>query len=102
MAGEAREHDALRGERAKLGFKREEVAAVIKAGGKLTAAEALGCKIRYLTDGVAVGSKEFCERVFSSQRGFFSPKRKDGARPMPGLPWQGLYSLRALRKAPVS
>ncbi len=102
IAGESVPGDPGRGEKGRPGFRREQVEAVLKAGGHLSPGEALSCRLRYLTDGVAVGSKEFCERVFSTQRGFFSPKRKDRARPMPGLPWKGLYSLRALRKAPIS
>ena len=72
---------------------------VIKAGGKVPAAQLIRCKVRHFSDGVAVGSKLFVESIFQNFRSLFSPKRKDGARPLRALPKDGrLFALRDLRK----
>ena len=57
-------------------------------------------RVRYFTDGVILGSKEFVESLFDENRDHFSPKRKNGARKI-GESDSGLYSLRQLRKRPV-
>ena len=83
----------------KRGFSREEVMEVIKAGGKVPAAQLIRCKVRHFSEGVAVGSKLFVESIFQNFRSLFSPKRKDGARPLRALPKDGrLFALRDLRK----
>ena len=56
----------------------------------------LRCRVRYFTDGVAIGSKAFIENVFRERRDHFGPKRKDGARPIKEAD-SGLCSLRDLR-----
>ncbi|MDZ4200411.1 MAG: hypothetical protein U1E27_14130 [Kiritimatiellia bacterium] len=42
------------------------------------------------------------ESVFQSHRGYFSAKRKTGARPMKKADWGGLCTARALRMEPVA
>ena len=90
------------GEKIRGGIPKEEVEKVLKAGGKLSRAQALRCRIRYFNDGVALGSKEFIESIFQSHREKFSTKRKDGARKLKGLPWNELHTMRDLRRDPVS
>ena len=90
------------GEKIRGGIPKEEVEKVLKAGGKLSPAQALRCRIRYFNDGVALGSKEFIESIFRNHRQNFSAKRKDGARKLRGLPWDNLHTMRDLRKEPVS
>ena len=63
-------------------------------GGSLAAA--LRCRVRYFSDGVAIGSRGFIEELFQAQRACFGAKRKDGARPIREAE-TGLFSLRALR-----
>jgi hypothetical protein len=41
-------------------------------------------RVRYFTDGVAIGSREFVNEVFARTRERFEPKRKDGARKIRG------------------
>jgi len=41
-------------------------------------------RVRYFTDGVVIGSKEFVNEAFARARERFSAKRKDGARTMRG------------------
>ena len=46
----------------------------------LKIAKVVSCKVRYFRDGAVLGSKEFVNAFFKSQRQRFSKKRKDGAR----------------------
>jgi hypothetical protein len=74
---------------------------VLAAGGKLSAADYLRCKVRYFSDGAVLGGKNFVEDIFQACRERFGPKRKDGARPLRGLaggsPGERLFNLRQLR-----
>jgi hypothetical protein len=83
------------------GISRERVEKVLDEGGKLSYGELLHCRVRYFSDGMIIGSKEFVNQVFREHRELFSEKRKDGARPMKLGEWRGLCSVRALRLAPV-
>ena len=79
------------------GFSKERVEAVLKSGGKLSRAELLRCRVRWFSDGVAIGSKGFVEGVFTKCRGHFGAKRKDGARKLREDAAGGLHALRGLR-----
>ena len=50
----------------------------------LKLATMLRCRVRYFTDGVVIGSKEFVNEAFAGARERFTEKRKDGARAMKG------------------
>ena len=76
----------------------EEVAQVLARGGKLTLPQVLRCRVKYLTRGGIVGSKEFVERVWRECYAHMSPKRKSGARKMKGAEWGGLHVMRDLQK----
>jgi hypothetical protein len=74
------------------------VETVLRRGGMLFPHEVLRCRIRYLTDGLALGSSEFIKRVFTGGAGKkMRVRRREGARPVrqPGLEF--LYTLRDLR-----
>ncbi|MFM2176115.1 MAG: hypothetical protein RL015_213, partial [Verrucomicrobiota bacterium] len=43
-------------------------------------AELVRLRVRYFTDGVILGSKDFVESLFNENRDHFSPKRKSSAR----------------------
>ncbi len=75
-----------------------KVKRVVERGGELPMAEVLRLKIRYFTDGVALGSQEFVNQVFFDNRQLFGKNRKTGARPMLGLKGSGLSVIRDLRK----
>jgi putative transposase len=79
------------------GFSDEEIEKVLKEKGKLTLAQGLHCRVRYFTDGVVLGSREFVDDLFQHYREEFSLKRKTGARPMKHADWQGLCTMRDLR-----
>jgi len=100
-AGEER-RAAYGGRVVRPGIAAAEVEKVIESGGKLTIQQALRCRVRYFTDGMAIGGKAFVERVFSDNRRFFGPKRRDGARRMRFAEWGDLRTARALRLSPVT
>jgi hypothetical protein len=78
------------------GVTADKARAVLSEGGKLSITELVRLRVRYFTDGVILGSREFVEEIFKSQREDFSPKRRQGARRIQeaGDP---LYALRQLR-----
>ena len=83
--------------KSKGGFTRLEIEAVWEAGGKLSLAQALRCRIRYFTDGAVLGSQEFVDGFFASQRESFGERRKTGGRRMKLAQWGDLRVLRDLR-----
>jgi len=84
------------------GFTPEQVAEVLAAKGRLPLHEILRCRVRYFSDGLALGSPEFVEGIFGKYRERFGLKRNTGARPMKYGEWQGLCTLRNLRREVVS
>ena len=81
---------------------RAKIEQILEAGGKLSKAELLHCRVRYLSDGVVLGSKAFVEDVFQAHRAEFGLKRKTGARKPRYGQWGGLCTMRDLRVNPVS
>ena len=81
----------------KVVIDKEKIKAVIEQGGELSLGEVLRLRVRHMTDGVVLGSKEFVNEVFELHREKFGPKRKDGARPIRALASIGLNALRDLR-----
>ncbi len=70
--------------------------------GKISPAELLRHKIKYFTDGVAIGGKAFINNQFRTHRKKFGKKRKQGAKAITsaGQPAESpskLYSLRGFR-----
>ena len=86
----------------KKGFSKERVEAVLKSGGKLSRADLLLCRVRWFSDGMAIGSKGFVEAIFTRCRGHFGAKRKTGARKLREDEAGGIYALRGLRMDPVT
>ena len=84
------------------GFSKERVEAVLKSGGKLSRAELLRCRVRWFSDGVAIGSRSFVEGVFKGCRDHFGEKRKDGARKIREDAAGSLHALRELKASAVS
>ena len=81
----------------KVVIDKEKIKAVIEQGGELSLGEVLRLRVRHMTDGVVLGSKEFVNEVFELHREKFGAKRKDGARPIQALASIGLNALRDLR-----
>jgi REP element-mobilizing transposase RayT len=84
-------------QKSKGGFTQREIEAVIAAGGQLSLAAALRCRVRYFIDGVVLGSQEFIDGIFEAQRDQFGAKRRSGARKMKGAKWGALRVLRDLK-----
>ena len=82
------------------GVTADEARQVLKEKGKLSTAEMVRLRVRYFSDGLVLGSKEFVENVFSENREKFGPKRKDGARRVSESE-SPLYALRRLRVKPM-
>ena len=99
------EPDAREPKHVRKGFRRKDVEKVLAKGGKLSVGEALRCKVRYFSDGMTFGSRDFVNKVFKDARERFGEKRKSGARPLKGVGWQKtqtrLYSMRQLVKEPL-
>jgi len=83
-------------------INRDKIQEVLEKGGKLSKAELLHCKVRYLSNGVVLGGKAFVEDIFQKYRGEFGAKRKNGARKPRFGQWEGLCTMRDLRLKPVT
>ena len=83
------------------GVTAESARAVLAEKGRLSPAELVRLRVRYFTDSLVLGSKEFVEGIFEAQRDLFGPKRKNGARRMPESD-APFYTLRQLRLLPLS
>ena len=82
------------------GVTAESAQAVLAERGKLSPAELVRLRVRYFSDGMVLGSREFVESVFDGNREMFGPKRKQGCRRMveSDVPF---YTLRQLRLKPL-
>ncbi|MBN1671577.1 MAG: transposase [Kiritimatiellae bacterium] len=68
----------------------------------MSRAELLRCRVRYFTDRVVLGSREFVNAVDRRNRAQFGRKREDGARAMRGGDWGALCTMRELRLEVIS
>ena len=105
LRDEYRKHLFVEGARKRHGcaaFSGAQTEEVLQANGRLPAGSVLLCRVRYFSDGLALGSREFIEGVFARYREQFGLRRVTGARPMRYADWGGLCTLRDLRLAPVS
>ena len=97
--GEESGIDEATGERAnRQGLSRDQVAEVLAQKGYLNRWEMLRCRVRYFSDGAVIGSREFVDQYFESNRWRFGARRKDGARKLRGLATPGLFALRDLQQ----
>ena len=96
--GEERQADARTGQSGRRGMPREKVDEVLERGGELSVAEILLCRVRYLTDGAAIGGGEFLQEVFEENRERFSKNRSIAGKCMRGSDWGGLQVLRGLQR----
>jgi len=100
LQGETHPHDQAVNQRA--GFSKESVKQVLEQNGSLTKEQLLRCRVRYFSDGVAIGSRAFVEEIFQTSRDWFGQRRKTGARVMRNAKDVGLVSMRDLQAAPIS
>lgn len=76
----------------------EKLEAVLRQGGSLPLDELLRLRIRYFTDGLALGSKSFIDSVFQTHRPAFGKRRSKSGTALPARTWGQLYTMRDLKK----
>jgi putative transposase len=64
----------------KLGFTRAVTDRVLDDGGKLPLTQLLRCRVRYLSEGVIVGGREFVDKMIGEQGQFSNLRRRRGAK----------------------
>jgi hypothetical protein len=79
------------GEKKRAGIDAKKVWEERRRGGRLPLSVMLRLRVRYLTDGAVIGSKEFVEKITGS-----GGDKKPG-KPMRFGEWGGLHALRNLR-----
>ncbi|WP_050024504.1 transposase [Verrucomicrobium sp. BvORR034] len=94
---EVRDGDGADSQVVRKGIRREVVEQVRGQSGKLTLAETLRHRVTYFTAGVALGRRSFVDSFFDVHREQFDPRRKQGARPMRGGSFAGMFTFRAPR-----
>jgi len=77
----------------------EAIRRELKRQGELTVGQVLRLRVRYFTDGVVLGSRNYVNEVFATYRDRFGPRRRTGARRMRGL--DGLGDLATMRDLQV-
>lgn len=79
----------------------EKARQVLNEGGRLPPSVVLRCRVRYFTDGAALGSQAFVARALVEYQELTGRrKRQTGPRPLAGCEtWSGLATLRGLRRA---
>ncbi len=86
------------GRSSKRTLDRETIKKAVEEGGDLTLAEVLRLRVRYFSDGVALGSRAFVDSVRAEFRDHFGAKRRTGAHPIgKGDVIPGMYAMRDLR-----
>ena len=78
-------------------LSRDDIKKVLEEGGKLSTPELLRLRIRYMTDGAALGSQNFIAQIFEMFRDRFSDKRQTGPRRARRLPLETLHVARDLQ-----
>lgn len=83
----------------RLGPTKAEILEKVMANEQVSLAEYIRIRVRYFTDGVVLGSRDFVEGVFQANRDRFGPNRVKGGSRVRGLNFgEGIYSLRNLKK----
>jgi hypothetical protein len=81
---------------------REQLLEVVDRNGHLDESELIRLRVRYFTEGLVLGSKEFVNTVYADYAGSFGENRTSGARPIQGWPDENRAVLHELRDAPLS
>ncbi|MFM1942651.1 MAG: hypothetical protein RI897_1633 [Verrucomicrobiota bacterium] len=84
--------------RAKSSLGREDSIKLLEEKGRLILRDYLRCRVRYFTDGLALGSRGFVEEIFREYRSHFGSRRRQGSKPLRGLAQHDLSCLRDLRR----
>jgi len=88
------------GSSGKVVVSQEEIRKKLRKGVELGMNEVLRLRLRHLSEGMVLGSREYVESVFTEFRDRFGARRRTGARAIKGLPLGSLMmSLRDLKLA---
>ena len=98
--GESRGFDE-NGKPSRLGVSQKRIKEVLESKGRLDRWEAVRCRVRYFSDGLILGSRDFVERFFEGHRWRFGARRENGARAMRYVNLPELFTIRDLQKAPI-
>ena len=84
----------------RAGIKETDFYAEFSRKGREGRAKRLARRVRYFSHGGAIGSREFLDSLFETNREKFGPRRQSGARRFRGSLWKGsgMFSLRDLRE----
>ncbi|MHB9005913.1 MAG: transposase [Limisphaerales bacterium] len=86
------------GQAGKVAVEGERIRRELKREGELALGEVLRLRVRYFSDGVVLGSRNYVNEVFAAYRDRFGPRRRSGARAMRGVGTLGqLSTLRDLK-----
>jgi len=80
----------------KRGFKRKRALKELRGGGSVSRGELLRLRVRYFSEGLVLGSREFVEGALQERREWFGGRREKKARGLP-VAGDGLYSLSDLK-----
>jgi hypothetical protein len=76
----------------------KQVSKIEQRSGAVTFQELLRARIRYFSDGMALGSERFIENQFNQNRQLFGQKRPKGGHKINGSFWEGLHVIRNLKR----
>jgi hypothetical protein len=76
----------------------QEVIKVLKAGGKLSPAELLRAKVRYFSEGIAIGTPDFLQQIFERFWRKHCQRRRAPGYAMEGADWKGWMTLRRIKE----
>ncbi len=75
----------------------EKLSEVVRSGGKVEMTELLRRRVRYFSDGMAIGSKLFLKEIYEDHRECFPESRKARFARMKGSDWGELQVVRDLK-----
>ncbi|MFT4692639.1 MAG: putative transposase [Limisphaerales bacterium] len=88
----------------KVALDRVTILKELERGVALSAGQVLRLRVRYMADGLVLGSKNYVNAIFAEHRDLFGAKRKSGARSLRGVGGAlgSLMTARDLQVAPIS
>ena len=93
---------AVSGHSGKRALTRDEILKALESGRAIQTQHALRLRIRYFTDGLVLGSRDFVEGVFTEFRDRFGARRRRGAHRILRVPVGETHALRRLQKDVVA
>ncbi|MFT5412688.1 MAG: hypothetical protein ACI8XO_004646, partial [Verrucomicrobiales bacterium] len=83
--------------RSQRGFTQKEIEAVWKAGGKLTLAQVLRCRVTYFTEGIALGGQQFLRSWGEGSDSIRRTAKSVGGADLDGLMYLGSKNEHAIQ-----